>query len=363
MGKKKNKSSRDPGGFQVLADQLKGIKPSGAAAPPAPPEPPKKAPASTFLMSPEAQMWLEEEERPRSAKTPALRKQGTTKTSAKPVKEVDKQAQEQEALRAQIAQLEQEIENQTQEIEKLRQDASQEAQRAQRYLQEREEARKQLEETQKQQEEALRPPPHTSLADLLIQRGIPANLHEDAARHVLQRDTPRLLEWLGGDPASLGPWLQKYLRLSCADPLCQQELRDQGGYPMLTQDPAQCECCQNTDSRRMATRFARACRERGLYRVVLVGGSPTTHAELQQLPLQGIQLKLIDGKQNRDLQQATNDMRHNHLVIIWASTMIQHKVSKLYTDQQNQHETKLIVAEPRGLAQMLREVLETLQTP
>ncbi len=374
--KKSSKPSSDPGGFRSLAEPLKGIKPS-PQPPPAPVAPKRSEAPSTFLMSPEARLWLAEEDAPRPR--PSVPDKYKKKTSPSSTKDPYKKAeipptlptatpsplasqQENERLRTQIESLQQEsaalrtqIEEKehettalTLEIEQMRASLAKERQHAQ-----------QLSEASaatlaRQEEQSAFSARFLPLTSLLEQRGVPTALYDEAVQHLLQSSNT-LLGQLRGDAHEIAPLLKKRLRLSCGDAICQEELK-QEGFPLRIDDPSRCECCQNTESRRFAVRLGRLCLKKRIYRVVLVGGSPITHAEIQQLPMQGLRFVLVDGKQRRDLQQAANDMRSADLVVIWAPTMLQHKISDLYTEQQHLFQTKLIVIQTRGLASMLREV-------
>lgn len=383
MGKQKSsKPSSDPGRFRSLAEPLKKVKPS--PNPPAPPPPVKRVETSSaFLMSPEARLWLAEEQplpseisifgkptkpQPSSSTRSAQKKTDTSsaKTAippnpSEPSQEAEQLRQEKESLRQENERLHREVveKEQTataraQEIALLKENLTAESQRFEQISQQHTTTLERCEALSRHSERYL------PLASLLEQRGVPTSLFNEAMQHLL-KSGESFLGLLRGDPHELGPLLKKRLRLSCGDPICEQELQEQESCPLKVADPSECECCQNTESRRFATRLGRLCLKKRIYRVVLVGGSPTTHAEIQQLqPLQRIRFTLVDGKQRRDLQQAANDMRGAELVIIWAPTMLQHKISDLYTEQQHLFNTKLVVAQTRGLASMLREVTQFL---
>ena len=99
--------------------------------------------------------------------------------------------------------------------------------------------------------------------------------------------------------------------------------------------PDQCAICGGSNNRRAALLLGRACRLRRVNRLLILGGTPSLHAELDGLlgPL-GITLRCIDGATGAHSKtDALPNLNWAQVLVIWASTPLPHKVSVSYTDE------------------------------
>jgi hypothetical protein len=121
--------------------------------------------------------------------------------------------------------------------------------------------------------------------------------------------------------------------------------------------PVECDVCGGSTVQAAAARFAEACRAARIQRVLLVGGSPAYHDMLRKLePTLGVRLTIIRGDaHSRDKARAQQDLAGADVVFIWASTVLDHRVSELYTGP------KVRTLPVRGLARMLDEAAARLR--
>jgi hypothetical protein len=97
---------------------------------------------------------------------------------------------------------------------------------------------------------------------------------------------------------------------------------------------ASCQVCGGSSNRRAAQSAAECLRSRGIQRVLVVGGTPTLHGELSALFAgSGLQFTYVDGTASvYTSKDAANHLRWAQVAVVWGSTPLPHKVSKLYTD-------------------------------
>ena len=130
---------------------------------------------------------------------------------------------------------------------------------------------------------------------------------------------------------------------------------------MLQVPKSACEYCGGSDNLRAARRFARLCRANAIRRLVIVGGSPSVHAELETLKAPEWELRLVSGTDRRTTDKARADLDWAQLVFIWGSSELDHKVSRLYTDSPGADRRKLIAVARRGVAALLNAGTEHLE--
>jgi hypothetical protein len=130
-----------------------------------------------------------------------------------------------------------------------------------------------------------------------------------------------------------------------------------GTRTIVAVPPVECDVCGGSSVQAAAARFAEACRATRVERVLLVGGSPAYHDLLQKLePTLGVRLRIIRGDaHSRDKARAQQDLAGADVVFIWASTVLDHRVSDLYTG------AKVQTLPVRGLARMLATASERLR--
>lgn len=97
---------------------------------------------------------------------------------------------------------------------------------------------------------------------------------------------------------------------------------------------ANCAVCGGSSNKRAALATARTLKAQGVSRVLVVGGTPTLHGELAQLFAgQPLSFIFVDGATGtHTAKEAASHLRWAQVAVVWGSTPLPHKVSKLYTD-------------------------------
>jgi hypothetical protein len=148
----------------------------------------------------------------------------------------------------------------------------------------------------------------------------------------------------------------------CPDPACRSALRKlKPAAVLLPVSPKNCENCDGSDNLKAMRRLARAADTSGLSRVVIVGGSPSLRGELERLKPPSWQLRLIDGTERRTQDKARADLEWADLVLIWGSSELDHRVSRLYTDVSSPLRQKVVVGARRGIAALLNAGADHLE--
>ena len=112
-------------------------------------------------------------------------------------------------------------------------------------------------------------------------------------------------------------------------------------------DRRRCERCGGSSNRAAVENAAESFRGRGLRRLVVVGGSPSAHEELRRLwPLD---LRVVDGTERHMGWQARANLDWADLVVVWASTELNHATSGHYTSVRGELRRKVVVAPRRGI--------------
>lgn len=122
----------------------------------------------------------------------------------------------------------------------------------------------------------------------------------------------------------------------CGHPDCETLSHQAGraGQALVRVQLASCLVCGGSSNRRAALATARTLERHGVSKVLVVGGTPNLHAELAQL-FAGAPLSFtfVDGAVGtHTAKDAASHLRWAQVAVVWGSTPLPHKVSKLYTD-------------------------------
>lgn len=121
---------------------------------------------------------------------------------------------------------------------------------------------------------------------------------------------------------------------------------------------AACAICHGSVNKRAAMDLVEAFRARGLRRLLVVGGGPGTAEDLHALLDGEIEVRIVDGEAHRNATQADSELRWADVVAVWSSTILPHKVSKLYTDHRAELRGKLVTVPRRGVAALCKSVTD-----
>jgi hypothetical protein len=95
--------------------------------------------------------------------------------------------------------------------------------------------------------------------------------------------------------------------------------------------PEHCAICSGSASAAAVEEMVQACGRAGVRRLCIVGGSPEYRQQLRALVRDRLELRLIPGNVARTIKQASADTRWADITVIWGGTILDHKVSNLYT--------------------------------
>jgi hypothetical protein len=142
--------------------------------------------------------------------------------------------------------------------------------------------------------------------------------------------------------------------VACARAACRHAL---AGDPRTLVDadvPTDCSVCSGAANEPAIAAAIAALHQRDLRRLVVVGGSPATHEELGALVGDRIELRLVSGTDRRTQQDARHDLDWADLVIVWGSTQLDHKTSRLYTTV---HAAHVVTCAKRGISSLAETIL------
>jgi hypothetical protein len=130
---------------------------------------------------------------------------------------------------------------------------------------------------------------------------------------------------------------------------------------VLAEGVIPCDHCGGSVNKREALALIDAFAARGFSRLLVVGGGPGTAEELTHLLGDAIELRIVDGESHRNATQAESELAWADVVAIWGSTILPHKVSKLYTDRRIDYRGKLCTVTRRGAAALCKTVVEKVK--
>lgn len=136
--------------------------------------------------------------------------------------------------------------------------------------------------------------------------------------------------------------LGESLATSCGDSKCDELAPHFGGSVVVRGAAARCVVCQGSVNERARKRVLVACHRSGVRRLVVVGGSPRAREELwgdyeERRPDGsrsgiGVEWRLVDGTGRPNEREARANLDWADIVVIWATTQLDHKVSMLYVN-------------------------------
>ena len=236
------------------------------------------------------------------------------------------------------------------QLSQAQKDLQKSEERAQRFLTEREEFKTQVKQAQ--------PPPQAlSVQEALQCIGIPKTYHQKTLEGFLQSEQIRALDSLKVDD-NWEEALKKSVQFSCDHPICVEEARHRSSRKIIqVEDESICEYCEGSANKRMLSKMGRLCRSYRKYNILIVGGTPNAHSELKALQPSGITLRMVSGVEQRNKQQANEDIKGADLIVIWGPTILSHKISELYTKQKTlQAKSKILTVHKRGIASLAESI-------
>ncbi len=148
--------------------------------------------------------------------------------------------------------------------------------------------------------------------------------------------------------------------LWCGAPACEADARASGREVVRCEPRSRCERCGGSDNRRAEVALIEACRQQGLSKLVVVGGSPAVREELQATLGDALELRMIDGTERRTSDRARSDLEWADVVLVWGASELHHKVSWLYTQAPPPLRKKVVHVAKRGVAALLSAAVDHL---
>ncbi|WP_050433332.1 hypothetical protein [Chondromyces crocatus] len=134
-----------------------------------------------------------------------------------------------------------------------------------------------------------------------------------------------------------------------------------GTRPVLAVAGTACAVCDGSVNKRAALALIAAFNDHHVVRLLVVGGGPGTAEELRALLSGHIEIRIVDGESYRNTTQAEAELRWADVVAVWSSTILPHKISKLYTDTR-EFRDKLVTVPRRGVAALCHLVTDRVNT-
>ncbi len=208
----------------------------------------------------------------------------------------------------------------------------------------------------KSAEPAVEAPNYASLREVLAATDVPA---EALAGLLLRGVAQKLIGTLAvGDRRTLEQLLQRYVRRVCAAPTCQEQAQREG-FEVIAVSGPECELCGDSDNTRAFNAMLATCRDAGVRRIAVLGGSPRSRQNLERL-VQGTELtlELIDGDKNRKASRWARTMSDQDLLVIWQTTILKHSVSEPAEANAKKLNVPVIRAPGRSVASLATTVTE-----
>ena len=117
----------------------------------------------------------------------------------------------------------------------------------------------------------------------------------------------------------------------CNNGNCRQHSAERAGSrkPLLS-DQKHCEVCGGSSNRSALERMAVALGERGLSRVLVVGGTEEAEREIRDSSNGTVDFRFVNTRVARDDRYHRSNRDWAEVVVIWSSTPLPHKVSRHY---------------------------------
>ncbi|MPZ98494.1 MAG: hypothetical protein GEU80_03990 [Dehalococcoidia bacterium] len=150
--------------------------------------------------------------------------------------------------------------------------------------------------------------------------------------------------------------LDERLVRTCGDARCEAATAHDPRPRALVDRPA-CQVCHGSANGAAVASMARALKRAGRISLLVVGGSPNAHAELQRL-LEGseVALQLVEGTTAIAAKRADSWAESADVIVIWGSTQLAHKVSNQFGAPR--YAAKRITVARRGIAALADAVVE-----
>ena len=151
-----------------------------------------------------------------------------------------------------------------------------------------------------------------------------------------------------------GEALERRLASHCTNQGCQETLHEQErqiaeSRALILVERDACEVCGGSADRRALNEMATAMKGAGLSRAVVVGGTNPKWARIRQIAPRSVEWRFVNGLGNANQRDAASDLKWGDVILIWAGTPAQHRVTNLYAGP------RTITVPTTGIASLARE--------
>jgi len=185
------------------------------------------------------------------------------------------------------------------------------------------------------------------------QRGIASQAQQVQALQALLGEFPQqtLAALNTADPARLSKLLHE-VAVTCGAPACTVDA-DKAVVPVARAD---CEICAGSDIAQNYAVFAKACADKGILQVTVVGGNPAYREKLRKLSKDAAIKLTVDTLDNGGSDLAKKAKQVKGLIIIWGGSELDHATSNQFKDTA----ARKIDVGHRGISRMLRDAAAAL---
>ena len=131
----------------------------------------------------------------------------------------------------------------------------------------------------------------------------------------------------------------------------------ESGKPLLLVDGESCGASSHSPRQALLSELGDALQERGIGKILLVGGTQEYWQEISSSSPKALNWRFVDGKKAKDERFYRPHKDWADLIVIWASTPLNHKVSKKFPSAGDR---RVVTAAGRGIEAMARDVLDML---
>lgn len=147
----------------------------------------------------------------------------------------------------------------------------------------------------------------------------------------------------------------RFIRV-CESGECVTKARTDGRERVMV-PTSECEMCAGGNAEHALAVMFEHLATAGIRRVLVVGGSPTVHAELsRRFAATKVALDIVDGERALDARRAEALATRADVIVVWGSTLLGHRVSTLFT--QPKYGAKRVPLARRGLRSFADAVTE-----
>lgn len=201
-----------------------------------------------------------------------------------------------------------------------------------------------------------------SIEALLASLGFRSHGAQAAARKVLVSaglSTPRKTNIAAYKREQVENELATHLVRVCESTGCEAKAR-RDRRERVTVHIADCEMCGGGSTRHATNIMLERLSAAGVRRILVVGGSPTVHTQLNTLFEESrIEIDIVPGDRMLDARRAEALANRADVIVVWGASILSHKVSTFFTDPRFGHKRAMLAR--RGVRSFAEAVTRHLE--